>query len=143
MNETPETSEMALTDLEKLEEIKELMYALHKTGTSGIKLDLIDDIEKYETKFKNEAEYEKTEECEDLCPWCKGIFEPENIEKVAENVVNALSEYEFDSFLVGTKLPKRFKELENELETPFMESIRQEFGRELGKVVVPLVKRLV
>ncbi|MBA2862573.1 tRNA pseudouridine(54/55) synthase Pus10 [Methanococcus maripaludis] len=142
MNESSENSDNQINP-EKLEEIKELMYSLYKSGISGIKLDLIEDIEKYETKFKNEAEYEKTEECEELCPWCKGIFEIENIEKVAENVVDALSEYEFDSFLIGTKLPKRFKELENEIETPFMESIRQEFGRELGKVVVPLVKRRV
>lgn len=143
MKEASENPELKPVDPEKLEEIKELMYCLYKTGISGIKLDLIDDIEKYETKFKNEAEYEKNEECDELCPWCKGIFEPENIEKVAENVVNALSEYEFDSFLIGTKLPKRFKELEKEIETPFIESIRQEFGRELGKVVVPLVKRRV
>ena len=143
MKEASENPELKPVDPEKLEEIKELMYCLYKTGISGIKLDLIEDIEKYETKFKNEAEYEKNEECDELCPWCKGIFEPENIEKVAENVVNALSEYEFDSFLIGTKLPKRFKELEKEIETPFIESIRQEFGRELGKVVVPLVKRRV
>jgi tRNA pseudouridine synthase 10 len=138
-------SDLKLTP-DEIDEIKRLMYSIHRSGLFEIKLDLIDNIEKYEAEYKllEETNGEKAlEELEIKCPWCKDIFAPENLQKISENIAETLKNYEFESFLIGTKLPKRFKELEKEIETPFMESIRQEFGRELGKIVTPILKRRV
>lgn len=102
--------------LKEITEIKEELKEVYKSGLTEIKVNL-------------DVEPEK-------CPWCKNIFDEENLNEISEKAAELLKEYEYDAFLVGTTLPKKIKELEKELETPFIESIRQEFGREIGKHLV-------
>ncbi|AEF96205.1 tRNA pseudouridine(54/55) synthase Pus10 [Methanotorris igneus] len=100
------------------DEVLELLKCLYRSGLKEIKI-------------KEIKEGEKIEEC----PWCRGIFEKSHIEELANKAIELLKEYEFDTFMVGTHIPKEIKELEEEIETPYMESIRQEFGREIGKII--------
>ncbi|ENN96692.1 pseudouridylate synthase [Methanocaldococcus villosus KIN24-T80] len=69
------------------------------------------------------------------CPWCRGIFEKDKIERLLNKAINLLKEYDFNTFLIGTHLPEDIKELEEEIKTEYMESIKQEFGREFGKLL--------
>ncbi|AIJ06389.1 THUMP domain protein [Methanocaldococcus bathoardescens] len=98
------------------EEELELLKALARSGVDEIRLE--------------DIEVEK-----ENCPWCKGIFNKQKMEKLLNKVIELLKEYEFDTFLIGTHIPKEIKELEKEIETEFMESIKQEFGREFGKML--------
>ncbi|NPA62163.1 MAG: tRNA pseudouridine(54/55) synthase Pus10 [Methanococci archaeon] len=71
----------------------------------------------------------------EICPWCRDIFNKEKMEKILKKVEDLLKNYEFETFLIGTHLPQEIKDLEKEIETEFMESIKQEFGREFGKML--------
>ncbi|WP_423793279.1 tRNA pseudouridine(54/55) synthase Pus10 [Methanocaldococcus indicus] len=72
---------------------------------------------------------------EEECVWCKGIFNEEKFKKLLNKVIELIKDYEFDTFLVGTHLPDDVKDLETQLteKYSYMESIKQEFGREFGK----------
>ncbi|MBP2201841.1 tRNA pseudouridine synthase 10 [Methanococcus voltae] len=159
------------TDEEKIKKIEEEIYEiqknltiLRKTGLNGIKNEYIieellkDEIEEQKNeKNKDEDKKESKDDVENVdntpltpeqkCPWCKDVFNPENLEEISNKIVEALSEYEFDKFLIGTRLPKRMKELEKDLEVNFnesnMESLRNEFGRELGKILTNKLKKPV
>ncbi|MCS3901663.1 tRNA pseudouridine(54/55) synthase Pus10 [Methanococcus voltae] len=137
---------------EKINIIKENLTLLRKTGLNGIKNEYIieellkDDI----TREENESEENESNiflTPEQKCPWCKDVFNIQNLEEIADKIVEALSEYEFDRFLIGTRLPKRIKELEKDLETTFneknTESLRNEFGRELGKILTKKLEKPV
>jgi len=80
---------------------------------------------------------------EDKCPWCKGIFQEKNLEELLEKTLNLLREYEYDTFLVGTVLPRSIKKLEESIKTPYMESIKQEFNRTMGKLIAEKTSKRV
>ncbi len=71
------------------------------------------------------------------CSLCGGIFD--NLDAYAEYVCQLLKEYEFDTFLVGSRFPKEVMELEQEIHESHIpeagESISREFNRELGKLL--------
>ncbi|MBP2144332.1 tRNA pseudouridine synthase 10 [Methanococcus voltae] len=145
---------------EEIYEIQKNLTILRKTGLNGIKNEYIieellkDEIDE-ESKDESKDETEEDEESfsdipltpEQKCPWCKDVFNIQNLEEISDKIVEALSEYEFDKFLIGTRLPKRMKELEKDLEVNFnesnMESLRNEFGRELGKILTNKLKKPV
>lgn len=70
-----------------------------------------------------------------MCYLCEGKFE--EIEALAEKALKLLDDFEYRSFLVGTELPPRISEREDEFKAKFevtnSESMRNEFGRLIGK----------
>ncbi len=80
---------------------------------------------------------------ENNCIWCKGIFKEEKIKTLLDKTLKLLKDYEFDTFLIGTHIPDEIKELEQNLSEkfPYMESIKQEFGREFGKVLAKTINK--
>ncbi|MEF8847859.1 MAG: tRNA pseudouridine(54/55) synthase Pus10 [Candidatus Thermoplasmatota archaeon] len=79
------------------------------------------------------------------CDLCEGLFN--EIEKFADIVISYLNEYEFESFLIGTKIDEDI--LENEkllfsLSKTFQpESIKRNLNREIGKIVENKIKKEV
>ena len=69
------------------------------------------------------------------CYLCCGTFN--GLDKLAEQSVEKLSEYDYASFLVGIQTPPEIENREDELRAKYHlswgESIRNEFSREIGK----------
>ncbi len=70
------------------------------------------------------------------CPICRGLFS--KIGKYAEMALEALSRYEYDTFLVGSRVPEELEEedrrVAEELGTE-PEPIKRELNREVGKII--------
>lgn len=77
------------------------------------------------------------------CWLCEGIMN--DIEDFSEMVIDALSEYEYESFLVGCRVGEDTLRREAELGryTPYGESIKQEINREVGKLVERKTEKIV
>lgn len=67
------------------------------------------------------------------CWLCGGILN--DIEKLASIAIDALKEYEFDSFLVGCNVDEEILDKEKRIATPYSESIKREIDREIGKII--------
>lgn len=73
----------------------------------------------------------------DECPICRGIFQ--GVDGWAERAFHLIQEYEFHTYLVGTRLPKDLEEAERKLWQRHgiiaqqAEPLKQEFNREVGK----------
>jgi tRNA pseudouridine synthase 10 len=71
------------------------------------------------------------------CFLCEGMFE--RIHSIVDRVLENLKEYEFESFLVGIKLPPEVEEREDEFRAEFNvqygESIKNEFSRIIGREI--------
>lgn len=98
--------------------------------------------------MSNRERGEKIRECYKLplgenCWLCEGVMD--DIEEFSELVIDALSEYEFESFLVGCRVEEDTlrKEAEIGRYTPYGESIKQEINREVGKLVERKTKKIV
>jgi len=107
---------------------------------SGEKID-IDLSNFYGIKFRNaKLEIKKPEKCK----ICKNFF-PEEIDKIAENIVKKLKGIEFDTFIIGSipsdEMLKTEEKLFETIGTEFVESIKSEINRELGKKVEKLTKK--
>lgn len=109
---------------EEIKRIKEELSYLYRSGLTEIK------------EIEGEVESNK-------CPWCRGIFEEKNLEEILEKTLKLLSEYQYDTFLVGTLLPKSVKKFEEKIKTPYMESIKKEFNRTMGKLLVEKTSKTV
>jgi len=70
------------------------------------------------------------------CWLCENFFE-EELERVLKKVLKKLGEFEFDTFLVGCRLRKemiaREEELWEETGIEFVETLKNEINREIGK----------
>jgi tRNA pseudouridine synthase 10 len=79
------------------------------------------------------------------CYICDNLFE--NINEFVEKIADALSEYEFETFLMGIKIPTAIEDREDNLRAEFGirwgESIRNEFSREIGKKIMKLTNKQV
>jgi len=77
------------------------------------------------------------------CWLCNGLME--EIKKFSEMIIEALNEYEYDTFLVGSKVEEDILRKEAEIGslTPYGESIKQEINREVGKLVEEKTKKEV
>jgi len=75
-----------------------------------------------------------------VCYICGGIFD--RLEEIAGEVVKRLSDYEFSTFLIGSRILGEIAEREDLLRSEFNlnlgESFKSEFNRELGKLVQKL-----
>jgi len=71
------------------------------------------------------------------CYLCNNIFS--KLDLLADRIIQKLSEYEFSSFLVGSRIPGEIAEKEDALKSEFNidfgESFKSEFNRELGKKI--------
>jgi tRNA pseudouridine synthase 10 len=71
------------------------------------------------------------------CSMCEGVVD--EYDDLAVEVQHALEDYEWDSFLVGTRAPKRVTQLEADLYRTFpsvwVESFKTEVNREVGRRV--------
>jgi tRNA pseudouridine synthase 10 len=71
------------------------------------------------------------------CSMCEGVVE--EYDGLAAEVQHALEGYEWDTFLVGTKTPKRVSQLESDLYRTFpsvwVEAFKAEVNREVGRRV--------
>ncbi|MHA2408119.1 MAG: tRNA pseudouridine(54/55) synthase Pus10, partial [Candidatus Ranarchaeia archaeon] len=85
----------------------------------------------------------KYEEKKKTCHICNGTFE--SIEKISKSVAEKLSEYEYETFLIGVKISAEIEEKEDELRARFNirwgESIRNEFSREIGKRISKIMAK--
>jgi len=72
------------------------------------------------------------------CFLCKNRFNV--LSSLVEKAVNMLRDYEYDTFLVGIKLPMEIEEREDELKAKFGiehgENMRNEFSRLIGKMLL-------
>ena len=71
----------------------------------------------------------------EACWLCKSLVS--EIEKFSRIIMQSLQEYEYESFLVGSRISDDISEKEKKLGelTAFSESIKQELNREIGKII--------
>jgi tRNA pseudouridine synthase 10 len=71
------------------------------------------------------------------CYFCNNTFE--KIEEIADKIIEKLKKYEFDTFLIGTKLSSELlqkeEEMIEEVGAEFYESLKSTLNREIGKIV--------
>ncbi|MFH1328923.1 MAG: tRNA pseudouridine(54/55) synthase Pus10 [Candidatus Bathyarchaeota archaeon] len=71
------------------------------------------------------------------CEICKGKLQ--QLRKIASKIMRKIRDYEFNSFLVGAKIPEAIIEAEDSLRARYRiqwgETIRSEFTREMGKII--------
>ncbi len=111
---------------------------------SGEKID-VDMSNFYGMKFRNvKIKPSKPKKCK----VCKNFFLDKGkveIDKLAERVTEKLKEIEFDNFLIGNipsnEMLRSEERLWNEVGIEFVEPIKSEINRELGKKVERLVKK--
>jgi tRNA pseudouridine synthase 10 len=126
----------------EIKNIKEQLKYIYNSGLTEINLmDELNDEQITNVKYNEKNRIIKN------CPWCKNIFNAENLDAISEKIIKLLKNYRYETYLVGTMLPKEIKELEKELEnefkTPFMESIKQEFNRVMGKILTEKTGKIV
>lgn len=93
----------------------------------------------YGIKFRNISLETKPEKCF----ICKNIFEKR--EEIAKKIKEKFKEIEFETFVIGSKIPEEVTKAEEKVweETgiEFVESIKSEINREIGKEVEKLTKK--
>jgi len=95
----------------------------------------------YGFKFRNNIKTKKPDKC-----WlCSDLFD--SLDKFAKNAEKKLKNIEFNSFLVGSRVQEKIFGKEEKLweitGIEFVESIKSEINRELGKKIGRLVKKPV
>lgn len=115
-----------------------LRYYIAFLIDSGEKID-VDLSNFYNVKFRNvKLDIEKPKECK----ICKNFF-LEKIDKTAENITKKLKGIEFSTFQIGSVIPDELLSEENKVfekvGIEFVESIKSEINRELGKRVERLM----
>jgi len=81
-----------------------------------------------------------SQENDEECWLCRGLFQnAENIQKWADRCVEAAKGFEYDTLLVGTKVPPLYSEKEEviwaECSVSHAEPLKSELNREVGKAV--------
>ncbi len=73
----------------------------------------------------------------EICYLCNGHFE--FLDELAESALNLLKDYEYETFLVGVKVPVEIAEKEDEFKAEFgiehSENMKNELSREIGKII--------
>ena len=79
------------------------------------------------------------------CFLCEERFE--SVPELVKGAVELLQDYEYETFLVGIKLPLEVEEREDEFKAKFgvqySESVRNDFSRTIGKMIVKAVEKAV
>jgi len=96
--------------------------------------------EKIKTQLKNKDKIK-----EENCWLCQGLIE--EIPHFVNLITNSLKNYEYDTFLIGSKVDEDVLDRENELYEftglHFSESIKNELNREIGKILEKKISKLV
>ncbi len=96
-------------------------------------------------KITRELTTDYYENTHDDCHICRGLFD--EFPHFAKLVVDAVSKYEFNNFLIGCKIDRDIVTSEEEVWSKFglkhPEPIKSEFNRELGKLVQPMIDKEV
>jgi tRNA pseudouridine synthase 10 len=126
------TMEAHLAALEKNKKDITILKTLATNGAFPMATEIL-------RKLKRKAEKEKK------CLLCKGRFEA--LPALVEKAVGMLKDYEYDTFLVGVKLPTEIEEREDEFKAEFEvqygESIKNEFSRTAGKMLAQATGKTV
>jgi tRNA pseudouridine synthase 10 len=81
----------------------------------------------------------------DKCSICRGLMD--NLDSIADKIVNALLGYEFETFLIGATLPTQIYEREDALRSRLKirgrESVKNQLTRELGMKLARLTRKKV
>jgi tRNA pseudouridine synthase 10 len=79
------------------------------------------------------------------CELCLGKLQ--ELDRLVEEALKKVEEYEFNSFLVGAKIPEKIIEAEDSLRARYGinwgETIKSEFTREIGKIISRITKKHV
>lgn len=107
---------------------------------AGEKID-VDTSNFYDIKFRNvKIKSNKPKQCK----VCKNFFS-EEIEKLAKRIVKKLETIEFNNFLIGTivsdEMARAEEKIWDEVSIEFVEPIKSEINRELGKRIEKLTKK--
>jgi len=121
-----------LTGMSNKERGEAIRHALAMIFDSGENLDI--DLNNFHgIKFRNR----KIETTKKSCYFCNDVFE--KVEETAEKIIEKLKEYEFKTFLIGTKLSSELlqkeEEMIEEIGAEFYESLKSALNREIGKIV--------
>ena len=120
---TLEAHTVSLTD-------KEGVKVLKTIATNGFSKTAQELLQKLKKRFPKKTIAKR-------CFLCEDKFK--NVENLAKEALTLLDAYEYDSFLVGTELPTSVEEREDEFKAEFItdygESMRNEFGRLMGKMI--------
>ena len=77
------------------------------------------------------------------CYLCQGLFK--SLDKLVQNALEKMEDYEHTTFLVGIELPTIVEEREDEFKASFEveygESMRNEFSRDIGKRIAAVTKK--
>ena len=109
---------------------------------SGEKLN-VDFSNFYGIKFHNvKLKVEKREKCY----ICNNFFD-EDLKKIAKKVIEKIRKYEFKTFLIGCKptneMLKKEEEFFEKIGIEFVETIREEIDREVGKIISKKLRKKV
>lgn len=107
---------------------------------SGEKID-VDTSNFYDIKFRN---VKITSKKPGRCKICKNFF-LEKIDGLSKNIAKKMSDYEFNTFLIGTivsaDLIKTEERIWEKMGIEFIEPIKSEINREVGKCIEKLTKK--
>ncbi len=132
-------SAMLLTGLTNHERGRILRCYVGFLLDSGEKLS-VDSSNFFNVKFRNAKISAKKPE---KCIVCGNFFE--KLPAIADKAINKISRFEYDSFVVGSKisgeLARREEELWEEIGTDYCEPIKAEINREIGKLLEKNLKK--
>ena len=127
-----------LTGKSNKERGEAIRHALAMVFDSGENLEI--DLSNFHgIKFRNR----KIETTKKSCYFCNDVFE--KVGEIASKIVEKLREYEFETFLIGTKLSSELlqkeEEMIEEVGAEFYESLKSTLNREIGKIVEGKLKK--
>ncbi|MFX1250413.1 MAG: tRNA pseudouridine(54/55) synthase Pus10 [Promethearchaeota archaeon] len=110
----------------------ESLSFMQKIADSGL-LSASKTLKKYDPQLNNQNL---------TCILCEDIFSNENLERICEQSLDKVKNIEFSTFLVGSVIPARIIDKEDEIRSKFGlefgENIKSELNREIGKKLLPL-----
>ena len=87
---------------------------------------------------RKECEINLTSADDSVCELCDGLFD--QLRKYVKPVVSKLKDEDYQSFIVGAKIPPKILEKEDNIRAKYNittgESIKSEFTREIGKLIM-------
>lgn len=135
----------------KINNIINQLKILYNSGLTEINVEIFNDLEYINKNTCNNNNNNNNKDNKDKtnigigenkysCPYCKDIFKEEHINDIVEKILKFTENYEFETFLIGTKLPKVIKDFEKELiennvDNLLFESIKNEVNRTIGKII--------
>ncbi|MFX0062278.1 MAG: tRNA pseudouridine(54/55) synthase Pus10 [Candidatus Hermodarchaeota archaeon] len=112
----------------------ESLSFLQKIADSGL-LSASETLKKYDPQLNHQTL---------SCRLCEDIFSNENLERICQQSLDKVKNVEFSTFLVGSVIPARIIDKEDEMRSKFGlefgENIKSELNREIGKKLLVLFK---